>query len=175
MKISDLPRTPSYFDVYINQVADLDLSEAFQQSLSVLDSLDLEKLHAIGDRVYAPGKWTIRDLFQHITDTERIFAYRALRFSRNDQTPLPGFDENLYAEYSGANQRPLESVLAELRSVRESSIHLFNSFDQTALSRTGVMFNNEVSVLGVGFTLIGHQIHHLRVLEERYLPILQTA
>lgn len=166
---------PSYFDVYINQVADIDLTEAFQQSISALNALDLEKLHAIGDRVYAPGKWTIRDLIQHITDTERIFSYRALRFSRNDQTPLPGFDENLYAENSGANRRPLEAVLAELRCVRESSIHLFNSFDETALSRTGVMFNYEVSVLGVGFTLIGHQNHHLRILEERYFPMLQTA
>lgn len=175
MKISDLPRMPSYFDVYINQVADIDLTEAFQQSISALNALDLEKLHAIGDRVYAPGKWTIRDLIQHITDTERIFSYRALRFSRNDQTPLPGFDENLYAENSGANRRPLEAVLAELRCVRESSIHLFNSFDETALSRTGVMFNYEVSVLGVGFTLIGHQNHHLRILEERYFPMLQTA
>ncbi len=175
MKISAIPHTPTYFDTYIKQVDDLDLSAAFQQSLTAIKALDLEKLHAIGDQLYAPGKWTIRDVFQHITDCERVFAYRALRFARNDKTALPGFDENLFADNSGATSRPLETILAELYSVRESSMFLFESFDDAALRRTGIMYNAELPVLAVGFTLIGHHNHHFRILEERYFPILQTA
>ncbi len=170
-----MPHTPCYFDTYINQVGDLDLSAALQQSITAIDSLDLEKLQAIGDQVYAPGKWTIRDMFQHITDCERVFAYRAMRFARNDKTALPGFDENLFADNSGANRRSLEDVLAELRCVRESTKMLFDSFDETALRRTGIMFKTELSVLAIGFTLVGHQNHHFRIMEERYFPLLQTV
>ena len=175
MKKSAVPRNPSYYDTYIDQVDDIELSSAFQQSLAAIDALDLEKMRAIGDQVYAPGKWTIRDLFQHLIDGERVFAYRALRFGRNDQTALPGFDENLFAEYSVANHRPLEELVAELRSVRESSQWLFQSFDEAALRRTGVMFNTELPVLAIGFILVGHQNHHFRIMEERYFPLLQTV
>ena len=175
MKISDLQYAPTYFDIYIKQVDDLELSEAFRQSVAAIDALDLEKLRAIGDRVYAPGKWTIKSVIRHISDCERVFAYRALRFARNDKTALPGFDENLFAEYSGADRHTLETVLAELRSVRESTKLMFDSFDEVALRRTGIMYNSELPVLAVGFTAIGHQNHHFRILEERYFPLLQTA
>ncbi len=172
MKKSAISHAPTYFDTYINQVDDIELSEAFRQSIAAIDALDLEKLHAIGDRVYAPGKWTLKNLFQHISDCERVFAYRALRFARNDKTALPGFDENLFAEYSGADRRTLEDVLAELRSVRESTMLLFDSFDEAALRRTGVMYNSELPVHAIGFTAVGHQKHHFRIMEERYYPIL---
>ncbi|MDX1913656.1 MAG: DinB family protein [Saprospiraceae bacterium] len=171
MKKTAIPHPPCYFDRYMDQVADIDLNDALRQSLEAIDALDRTMLQALGDQVYAPGKWTTREVFQHITDCERVFAYRALRFARNDQTALPGFDENLFAEYAGANRRPLETVLAELRSVRESTLHLFESFDEAALRRTGVMFNTELPVLAVGFTLVGHQVHHFRILEERYYPL----
>lgn len=173
MKKSDVPRNPSYFDRYIDQVADVNLAEALRQSVADLDALDLNTLHALGDRVYAPGKWTIRDLLQHLTDCERIFQYRALRFARNDQTALPGFDENLFAEYSGATRRPREEILQELRIVRDGTIALFQSFDEAALRRTGTMFKSELPVLAVGFTIAGHQIHHFKVMEERYFPLLE--
>ncbi len=175
MKKSDVPRPPSYFDTYIDQVADIELSAAFQQSIAAIDALDLDTLRAIGDQVYAPGKWTLRDLFQHLIDGERIFAYRALRFARNDRTVLPGFDENLFAEYAGANGRPWEDILGELRHVRESSMFLFHSFEQAALRRSGVMFNSELPVLAIAFTIIGHQIHHFRIMEERYFPLVNVV
>jgi len=175
MKISAIPYAPTYFDTYIKQVENLDLSEAFQKSIAAIDALDREKLNTIGDRVYAPGKWTLRDLFQHITDTERVFAYRALRFARNDKTTLPGFDENLFADNSGATRRSLEEILNEMRTVRESTKLLFDSFDEAALRRTGIMYNAELPVLAIGFTAIGHQNHHFRILEERYFPLLQTV
>lgn len=174
MKKSALPRNPSYYDRYIDQVEDLDLSEAISRSTAALEALDLEKLRALGDRVYEPGKWTVREIFQHMADAERVFAYRALRFARNDKTELPGFDEGVFAEHTRANQRPLEDILAEMRSVRDSTKRMFDSFDEAALRRTGVMSNTEASVLHIGFTLLGHQLHHFRVLEERYFPLMRN-
>ncbi len=175
MKKSDVPRNPSYFDRYIDLVDNVELSEAFQQSLAAIDALDLKTLRTIGDQVYAPGKWTLRDLFQHLIDAERIFTYRALRFARTDKTALPGFDEQLFAENAAANRRPWEDILAELRNVRESSMFLFHSFEQAALYRTGLMFNSELPVLAIAFTIVGHQIHHFRIMEERYFPMLQAV
>ncbi len=174
MKINDIQRQPSYFDTYINQVEDLDLLDAFQKSIADLDALDLEKLHALGDQVYAPGKWTVRDLFQHILDTERVFSYRALRFARNDKTALPGYDENLFAENAGASARPLEEILAEMRLVRQSSLALFGSFSEEAMCRKGVVWKWELPVLAMGFILVGHQNHHFNVLRERYFPLLNA-
>lgn len=175
MKKSDVPHNPTYFDTYINQVDDIDLSDALQLSLDAIDSLDLEKIQAIGDNVYAPGKWTLKDLLQHSIDTERIFAYRALRFARNDKTALPGFDENLFAGHAEAGRRTFEEIILEMRSVRVSTMHLFASFDEAALRRTGIMYKAEISVLAIGFTLVGHQNHHFRIMEERYFPMLQTV
>ncbi len=172
MKKSDLSWNPTYFDTYINKVADVELAEALAESLAQLNHLDVNKLRSLGNQVYAPGKWTVRDIFQHLSDCERVFAYRALRFARNDKTELPGFDENLYAEHTGANTRPLEQVLEELKSIRKSTIALFDTFDDAALQRTGVMFNSELPVLALGFTVVGHQAHHFGILEERYLPLL---
>lgn len=175
MKLADVRRNPSYFDTYMSKVDDLDLADAFRKSLTDIDSLGLDALLALGDQVYAPGKWTARDLIQHVTDTERVFAYRALRFARNDRTELPGFDEGLFAEYSGVSRRPMEEVLAELKAVRESTRLLFHSFEETALRRTGVMYGAELPVLAIGFTAVGHQNHHFNILKERYFPLLATA
>lgn len=175
MKKSDVSYAPCYFDTYISQVPDIELTDAFRQSIAAIDALDLAALQALGDQVYAPGKWTVRDIFQHIIDTERVFTYRALRIARTDQTPLPGFDENLFADNAGANRRPLESILKEMRLLREASLFQFESFDEAALRRTGVMYHSELPVLAVGFILAGHQVHHLRILQERYFPLLQTA
>lgn len=172
MKKSDLPFAPSYYDTYIGKVEDIDLNDALDQSLAELESLDFETLQRLGDQVYAPGKWTVRDIIQHLTDGERVFAYRALRFARNDKTALPGFDENLFAENTGANNLPLEQVLEELRLVRLSTIALFRSFDEVALRRTGTMSGTELPVLAVGFIIVGHQKHHFGILRERYFPLV---
>lgn len=175
MKKSAVPRQPSYFDRYVDLTDDIELAEAFRQSIAEADALDRDTLRALGDRAYAPGKWAIRDILQHIIDSERVFAYRALRFARNDKTALPGFDEALFAAHAGAARRSLEDMLAEMRLVRQSSVALFDSFDEKALRRTGVMFNAELPVLAIGFTIVGHQKHHFRVMEERYFPLLKNA
>ncbi|MFV5690225.1 DinB family protein [Flavobacterium sp. ZT3R25] len=121
------------------------------------------------DYRYAEGKWTIKDIIQHIIDAERIFGYRALRISRNDKTQLPGFEENDYVDNTSANDRNIQDLLAELSAVRHSNLFLFKSFSEEQLKRIGTASNNEISVRAIGFILIGHQKHHQGVFQERYL------
>jgi hypothetical protein len=121
------------------------------------------------DYRYAEGKWTIKEIIQHIIDTERIFAYRALRISRNDQTPLPGFDENDFANNTAAQTRGLQDLLTEFSAVRHSNLLLFKSFSDEQLLQVGIASEHSISVRAIGFILIGHQKYHQKVFEERYL------
>jgi mannitol/fructose-specific phosphotransferase system IIA component (Ntr-type) len=169
MKKSDINQAPNYFDTYVNKIEDIELLDALKQSITELDSLDFEALEKLGDYAYAEGKWTIKDIFQHIIDTERIMGYRALRFARNDDTQLPGFDENSFAKNVSTKKRSLRSLILELKLVHKSSMALFKSFDKKALKRKGIMFKSEVAVLAIGFIIAGHQRHHLKVIKERYM------
>lgn len=173
MKKSDIKQPPCYFDTYLNKVEDIELLEALKQSITELDNLDFEAFDTLADFAYAEGKWTVKDVFQHIIDTERIMTYRALRFARQDKTPLPGFDENLFAANVNTKKRSLRSLILELKLVHKSSIAFFKSLDKKALKRSGTMFNSEMSVLAIGFVLAGHQKHHLGVIMERYMPHLK--
>jgi uncharacterized damage-inducible protein DinB len=121
------------------------------------------------DYQYAEGKWTIKEIIQHLIDSERVFSYRALRISRNDKTPLPGFDENDYVANSNGKERSLQSLLTEMAVVRQSTLSLFNSFSHEQLTKIGNASNREVSVRAIGFIIIGHQKHHQKVFSERYL------
>lgn len=163
---------PAYFSRYINLVKEEDLLNALEQSRKEIDTIDWVFLKKLGDTVYAPGKWTVKDILQHIIDTERIFTYRALRFARKDTTPLPGYDEEWYGNNANANRRTLEEIKDELSVVRDSSIILFKSFNETALLNKGICFNEEMPVLAIGFVLPGHQTHHLNVIKERYEPLI---
>ena len=118
---------------------------------------------------YAEGKWTIKEVLVHIIDDERIYAYRALRFARNDKTELPGFDQDPYAFYSNANVRSIESIIEEYEAVRMSTITLFNGFSDDVMLRSGVANNNEVTVRALGYHIAGHELHHLNILKNRYL------
>jgi hypothetical protein len=104
-----------------------------------------------------------------LIDSERVFSYRALRISRNDKTPLPGFNENDYVDNSNGNDRNLQGLLTELAVVRQATLSLFNSFSQEQLTKIGIASNNEVSVRAIGFIIIGHQKHHQKIFTERYL------
>lgn len=121
------------------------------------------------DYSYASGKWTIKDIIQHLIDSERIFAYRALRFSRGDTTELPGFDENLFATNAYGNERKLQEMLTELALVRQSTIMLFKSLNDESMLKTGIASGYNVSVRSIGFAIIGHQNHHIKIFKERYL------
>lgn len=163
---------PEYFDSYIAKVPDIDLMDALSIFGAEMIHAEKRELSQIGHQVYAPGKWTIRDILQHIIDTERIFAYRALRIARNDQTPLPGFDENMFVKNAHASNRKLNELITEFDIIRQSTILMFNSFNDEDLIREGFIFKSNISVLALGFTIAGHCIHHMNVMKERYYPLL---
>jgi glycerophosphoryl diester phosphodiesterase len=108
-------------------------------------------------------------VLQHIIDAERVFAYRALCFARKDTTPLPGFDENIFADHSKAEQRKWKELVKEFRAVRESTELLFSSFDEDQLEAAGMASGKSVYVMGIGFIIAGHTNHHMKVIKERYL------
>ena len=172
MKKSDINQPPCYFDRYINYVADVDIVDAFKQSLSEIDGLDIAELDQIGDATYAEDKWTIKDILQHLIDVEHILAYRALRIARKDKTPLPGFDEAELAMNAHPERRSLSELIAELKVVRQATSLLFASLDDEALQESAVISGNQMSALAFGFTIVGHQKHHLRIIEEKYLPLV---
>ncbi|MCR5889847.1 DinB family protein [Hymenobacter sp. J193] len=121
---------------------------------------------------YAPGKWSIKESLVHMIDTERIFAYRALRIARGDTTALPGFEQNDYVPASGADDRPLSSILTEYDAVRAATLSLLESLRPQDFERRGTASNNPVSVRAMAYILAGHEAHHLGILQERYLPLL---
>ena len=118
---------------------------------------------------YAEGKWTIKEVLQHVIDTERIFSYRLLRIARKDTTPLPGFDENSFAENSMADKRTLTELKEELEAVRKSSDLLVKSLSEEQLRNTGTSSNHITSANSLAFMIYGHLLHHKKITEERYL------
>jgi uncharacterized damage-inducible protein DinB len=141
------------------------LEESQQNFENALKNVPNEKQNY----AYAEGKWTLKELIQHIIDTERIFCYRALCFSRNDQTSLPGFDQDLFIDHGNANERAYDDLIQEMNIVRQGTIQLFKSFSEEALKRVGVGSGNNMSVRAAGYIIAGHQNHHVRIAEERYL------
>ena len=121
---------------------------------------------------YAPGKWSIKEALVHMIDTERIFAYRALRIGRGDQTPLPGFEQNDYVPASGADARSLADIWAEYDAVRAATLALFSSFTTDTFDRMGTASNGPMSVRALAYILPGHEANHIAVFRERYLPAL---
>lgn len=174
MKPSDLNTNEyaSYYGTYIGQVSEQytlteELEISVHRLIKFVQDIPLNKF----DYRYAEGKWTIKDILQHIIDAERIFAYRALRFARNDKTPLASFEENEYVDEANANKRSIQELLTELAIVRQATLSLFKSFSNEELMRKGIASNNPMSVRALGFIIIGHQNHHQRIFQERYLNI----
>lgn len=165
----DLSRVPAFYHGYIKLVKEHDLMDAFERTtphfLHFFETLPPQKR----DYRYAEGKWTVKEVLQHIIDGERVFCYRALRFARKDPTPLPGFDENLFAETAKAHLRDWHSLLEEFKAVRRATALLFASFDEEQLNASGTANNHPNYVLGIGYIIVGHAMHHVRVIEERYM------
>ena len=172
MKPTDLQpeEFQGYFANYVNQVSNEytlieELEISVHRLIKFVQNIPMDRF----DYRYAEGKWTIKDIIQHLIDSERIFAYRALRFARNDATELPGFEENDYVDEAKANKRSIQQLLTELAVVRQATLSLFQSFSDEEMLRIGVASHNPISVRALGFVIIGHQNHHQRVFEERYL------
>ena len=157
-----------YYGTYVSAVPDGDITRTLAQQgetfLARLKHLNAEQAAF----AYAPGKWTVKEVVCHITDAERIFAYRALRLARGDATPLASFDENAYAASCGANDRPLETLLGEFAAVRAATLALLRWLPEAAWTRRGTASGKEVSVRALAWISTGHAAHHERVLTERY-------
>ena len=165
----DISEYPPYYGTYINQANNNDLIKALNESgelfAKFIRSLPAQKL----DYRYAEGKWNIKEIVSHITDSERVFTYRALTFSRNDKSELPGYDENIWAPESNATGRNIKDIIEEYENVRKATISLFEGFTETMIMRKGIANGREISVRALGYILPGHEIHHMGVIKERYL------
>jgi len=160
----------SFYANYINQVSEEyslveELEISVHRLVKLVQEIPLDKF----DYRYAEGKWTIKDILLHLIDTERIFAYRALRFARNDKTALASFDENNYVDEAHANKRSIQDLLSEMLVVRQATLSLFKSFTEEQLLRKGIASSNLMSVRALGFVIIGHQNHHQKIFLEWYL------
>lgn len=158
-----------FYQTYINKAQNVDLKNGLRQNFeSVIEFLNAIPEDKLEYR-YADGKWTIKEVIHHLIDAERIFAYRALRIARQDQTPLPGFEENDYVPASFANDRSKAELLADYKAVRQATVSLFDSFTDAMLLQIGIASNSPISVRALGFITIGHENHHCQVIKERYL------
>jgi len=166
------PQADEYYDFYgpyIARVPDGNLISLLrEQAVETVTMLqDLTPQQA--NHAYSPGKWTVKEVVGHISDAERIFAYRALRIARNDPTPLSPFDENAYVANGNFSSRSLPDLLEELQVVRASTIHLARSLDAETLARRGVASGHGISVRALLYIIAGHERHHADLLRERYL------
>lgn len=165
----EIEEIPDFYQTYVKQVVgdkiELILDDARRETLAFLELLPAEKW----DYAYAPEKWTIKEVLLHLTDTERIFAYRILRISRGDKTPLPGFDQDDFVPNSDANNRSAISLVAEYKAVREATLQLVRHFTAEMWERKGTASGAEFSPLTIAFIAAGHEAHHLRIIRERYL------
>ena len=157
-----------FYHGYIAKVPGDNIGEQLVDQLAEVERLfgTLDDTAALAR--YAPGKWSIKEVLGHLTDTERIFAYRLLRVGRGDATPLPGFDENAYVPAGRFDERPLRDLAAEFRAVRLSSVALANGLPSTSWSKVGQASGEPVSARALVYIMVGHAAHHLGVLRERY-------
>jgi DinB superfamily len=160
-----------YYDRYISLVPGSDILETLdaqrRQTLLLLCGRD----ESDGNIRYAPDKWSAKEVIGHVCDTERIFAYRALRISRGDRTPMEGFEQDDYVRNGPFAQRPLAELIEDYIAVRRATLTLLRNLDETAWLRRGTANGNEVSVRALAYTIAGHELHHRRILEEKYFAV----
>jgi len=159
---------PPHFVGYISKVTESDPLAVLTSQIDVTVGLLRGLSEADALKRYAPEKWSVKEVVGHLTDTERIMAYRALRIARGDETPLPGFDEKAYVPPAKFDARPLADLVADLRTVRNGTLGLFKSFDADAWRRRGTASGKPISVRALGYMIPGHERHHVEVLKARY-------
>ena len=162
---------PPYYNRYINLVEEDDVLTVLENQKQDMSDL----LNGLGEEAaafrYAPDKWSVKEVVGHIIDVERIFAYRALRFARNDKTPLPEFDQDNYIYNANFHNRTLIDIADEYRAVRESTLSMFYSFSDEYFARQGTASGVKFTVRAVPFIIAGHEMHHHQILREQYLNI----
>jgi hypothetical protein len=157
-----------YYEKYVSLVSEDDILAILKKQPPELAALLSARNEADGDLRYAPGKWSVKEVLGHVIDTERVFSYRALRIARNDQTPIEGFEQDDYVKYGPFSQCSLAALLEEFKSVRLATVSLFRGLDEAAWVRRGVANKNEVSVRAIAYIIAGHELHHKKILQEKY-------
>jgi uncharacterized damage-inducible protein DinB len=165
----ELSEYAPFYQGYVARVPDGDIVAILERQLHDTMALIGGLTEAQGEHRYAPGKWSLKEVVGHVTDAERIFAYRALRFARGDATPLAAFDENLYVPEAGCSGRTLRDLAEEFRAVRQATLALVRSLTDTTASRSGTASGKTISVRALVYISAGHELHHLAILKERYL------
>jgi hypothetical protein len=158
-----------YYDRYLAALPEGDVFALLERGVEKVVILLEELTEQQAEYRYAPEKWTIKEVLVHVIDVERVLCYRALRFSRNDSTPLPGFEQDDYVSASNAGERTIRDLLAEFRAVRTATVTLFTGMNAEMLARRGVANEAEMTVRAVPWVLAGHERHHLGILKKRYL------
>jgi len=164
-----------FYETYISKVKGSDILGILEAQRLQMAQLFAARSERDGNFRYAPGKWTVKEVLGHVTDAERIFAYRALRIARGDQTPLASFEQDDYVRGGNFAERTLADLAEEFGLVRAASIALFRSLQREAWQRRGVASEKEVTVRALAFIVAGHEIHHRLILEERYFPAIPRA
>lgn len=160
---------PSHFHTYIKLVDEDDIRTALKNQRPGAEQFLQSITEEQSFHKYAPDKWSIKEVLQHIIDAERVFTYRAMAFARRDQNVLPSFDENSYADHSHADDRSWSSLVEEFLALRKATELLFNSFSEDDLNNYGNSNHKQITVLALGYTTVGHTAHHLNLIKERYL------
>jgi hypothetical protein len=158
-----------YYENYVSLVADTDIIPTLESQPKLLRDLIASLPEEMGSFAYAEGKWTLKELISHLIDGERMFAYRLLRISRGDQTPIEGFEQDGYIENSHANDRSFSDLLKELSLLREANMMFFRNLTEQDWLRIGVANNVSISVRALGYIMAGHISHHVSIIKDRYL------
>jgi len=164
-----------YYGRYISRVPEGDVLELLATQIGDTRALIRSIPESRGDHRYAPGKWSIKEVVGHLTDSERVFAYRALSIGRDDKTPLPGFEQDDYVASANFNERTLSSLLEEFTAVRQATVQLFKNFADKEWQRRGTANGQEITPLSLGYIVAGHELHHMDVLRTRYLSRGEAA
>ena len=166
-------KDPAFLKNVYELVDGLTLTEALEVSLTNIDKIDIAHWNRIGLKTYAKGRWTIHKILQHLIDWERVWCFRAIIFARKEGTVPVAHDQEIMADNSNADDRTIEDLVNELKVVRQSTIMLFDSFDAEILNTNCVFFEYEMPLDAIGLTIAAHQIHHLNVIRERYIPLVE--
>jgi len=167
----DATEYSTYYGRYIAAVPEGDVMAVLRRDRDEWQTMIAELTESRGGHRYAKDKWSIREVIGHVSDTERVFSYRAFRIARGDKTPLASFDQDEYVKTANSDRRTLSSLAAELLSVRESTLALFTALPDDAWTRTGTASDNPVSVRALAYITAGHAQHHLKIVREQYLGL----
>jgi hypothetical protein len=157
-----------YYEKYISLVADGDLIDLLARTADTTIAYVRHQPTEFADHAYAEGKWTVKEVVGHVCDAERVFSYRLLRIGRGDETPIEGFDENVYVPRGKFAERTLESMLEEFAAVRQATISLIGGLPDEAWSRSGIANGNPISARALAYIIPGHELHHAAILRARY-------